>query len=96
MTVADRIHALVASIPEPCALAMRRPTTIEQMGLIDEVRFADGRATITLCLTDPACVHFAAMKTFIADRLRAIPEVTSVEVIQTTTQLWTPDRMVAT
>lgn len=93
MTIERRIRAAVAAIPEPCALAMRRPTTIGQMGLIEDVRFEAGHATVTLCLTDSACVHFGAMQRFVADVLANFPEVTSVTVDQTLTELWTPDRM---
>ena len=74
---------------------MRRTTTIGGMGLIEDVEFADGHATIILCLTDTACVHFSSMQAFIADVLRDMPEVTGVTVVQTTTELWTPDRMAA-
>ena len=94
MTTIDRIRERVASIPEPCAFAMGKPTTLGAMGLIDQVEFEDGRATVTLCLTDTACVHFAAMRCYIADVLADLPEVTSVAVNQTLTELWTPDRMV--
>lgn len=93
MTLEQRIHDRLAAIPEPCALAMRRTTTIAQMGLIDTVAVADGHAVITLCLTDPACVHFRSLQTFIADALADMPEVTEVTVVQTLTELWTPDRM---
>ena len=93
ITIEQRIRAAVAAIPEPCAIAMRRTTTIGQMGLIEDVRFTDGHASVTLCLTDSACVHFGAMQHFVADVLADFPEVTRVTVDQTLTELWTPDRM---
>ncbi len=93
MTIVDRIRDRVAAIPEPCAFAMGKPTTLGTMGLIEQIGFEDGRATVTLCLTDAACVHFAAMRTYIADVLADLPDVTSVVVNQTLNELWTPDRM---
>lgn len=93
MTIVERIRERVAAIPEPCAFAMGKPTTLGAMGLIEDIAFADGAATVTLCLTDTACVHFAAMRSYIADVLADLPEVTSVSVRQTLTELWTPDRM---
>ena len=93
MTIVDRIRQRVSAIPEPCAFAMGKPTTIGAMGLIQDITVDHGRATVTLCLTDTACVHFAAMRTYIADVLADLPEVTSVVVDQTLTELWTPDRM---
>ncbi len=94
MTIIEQIRARVAAIPEPCAFAMGRPTTMGAMGLIQEIGFHAGKATITLCLTDTACVHFASMQSYIRDVLADLPGVTSVEVNQTLTELWTPDRMV--
>jgi metal-sulfur cluster biosynthetic enzyme len=93
VTIVDRIRERVASIPEPCAFAMGKPTTLGAMGLIENIEVEGGCATITLCLTDTACVHFAAMRTYIADVLTDMPEIASVTVNQTLTELWTPDRM---
>ncbi len=72
---------------------MGKPTTIGEMGLVEEIDFIEGHAKITLCLTDPACVHFQAMQRFIADVLIDLPEVESVEVVQTLSELWSPERM---
>ena len=88
------IHARLATIPEPCSLAMGRPTTITGMGLVEAVALTDdGAVTVTLCLTDAACVHFRGMQAFIRDELLAIKGITSVDVRQTLDMLWTPDRV---
>jgi metal-sulfur cluster biosynthetic enzyme len=87
-----RIDARLALVPEPCSIAMLKPVNIAQMGLIDAVAFDDGHVTVTLCLTDPACVHFRSMQSYIAGVLSDLPEVISVEVVQVTDKLWTPDR----
>jgi metal-sulfur cluster biosynthetic enzyme len=95
MTSVGQIRERIAQIPEPCALAMRKTTTIGQMGLIEAVELAGGHVRITLCLTDAACVHFGAMQRYIADVLSELPDITEVTVQQTTSALWTPDRMQA-
>lgn len=87
-----RIDARLALVPEPCAIAMGTRVDIVGMGLIEDVALHGRHAVVTLCLTDPACVHFRAMQAYIADVLVALPEIETVEVIQTTTILWTPDR----
>ncbi len=88
------IHARLATIPEPCSLAMGKPTTIADMGLVEAVALADdGAVTVTLCLTDAACVHFRAMQAYIRDELMAIDGITAVDVRQTLETLWTPDRV---
>jgi metal-sulfur cluster biosynthetic enzyme len=72
---------------------MRNPVDIYQMGLIDDVTFQDGRVRVTLCLTDPGCIHFSSMRQYITDVLLELPGIHCVEVCQTQDKLWTPDRM---
>ncbi|WP_068071554.1 iron-sulfur cluster assembly protein [Novosphingobium lentum] len=89
-----QIHAALDSIPEPCSIAMRKPTSLAGMGLVDAVDIDEGGAvTVTLCLTDPGCVHFNAMQRFIADEIGPLDGVTSVRVVQCLDKLWTPDRV---
>jgi metal-sulfur cluster biosynthetic enzyme len=80
-------------VTEPCSIAMRNPVDICQMGLIEDVSLHDGHARVTLCLTDPGCIHFASMRQYIADVLLELPSIRSVEVCQTREKLWTPDRI---
>lgn len=87
-----RIYERLATIPEPCSIAMLRTVSIAEMGLVEKVTFADGHVVVELCLTDPACVHFRAMQAYIADVLVELPEVQSVEVVQVLDRLWTPER----
>ena len=87
------IRAALLTIPEPCSIAMGRTVSLTQMGLVDAVAVDDdGGVTITLCLTDPACVHFRSMQQFISDAVMPLKGVTSVRVCQTLGKLWTPDR----
>ncbi|MFD5747280.1 iron-sulfur cluster assembly protein [Streptomyces sp. NPDC127033] len=88
----DRIRDQLRKVPEPCALLMRDPLDICEMGLVEEIRYAAGRVRITLVLTDTSCVHFAGMRRFITDVLLELPEVDVVEVGISRTVLWTPDR----
>jgi metal-sulfur cluster biosynthetic enzyme len=92
ITQADLIRQL-RKVTEPCSIAMGNPVDIWQMGLIEGLELHDGHVRVTLCLTDPGCVHLTAMRRFITDVLRELPGVESVEVCQTTQTLWTPDRI---
>jgi metal-sulfur cluster biosynthetic enzyme len=87
-----RIEAALERVVEPCSLAFGKPISIVEMGLIERIEVAGGQARITLCLTDAACVHFAGMQRFIRDELLELPEIATVEVVQTLDRLWTPDR----
>ena len=87
------IAARLDAIPEPCSFAMGAATTLAGMGLIDDIAISDdGRVTITLCLTNPGCVHFTGMQKFIGDEVGALERVTGVTVVQTLDKLWSPDR----
>ena len=83
----------LAQVDDPCSLTMGRPVDICALGLVERVEATDGHVAVELCLTDPSCAHFMALRQFIADKLLALPGVVSVEVTQTTSVLWTPDRV---
>ena len=89
----DLILARLATIAEPCGIAMGRSINICEMGLIEGIVIAKGHVQITLCLTDPGCVHFSALSKYIRDVLITLDAVDAVEVVQTTKALWTPDRV---
>ncbi|MEV6041430.1 iron-sulfur cluster assembly protein [Nonomuraea sp. NPDC052116] len=88
----EAIRARLSKIPEPCAVLMRVPLDISQMGLVDKVECVDGRVRVELVLTDPSCVHFTGLRRYIVDVLSELPGVEAVEVAMSTTILWTPDR----
>ena len=90
----DRAAVMEAlgTVPEPCSVLMRRPTDIHSMGLIESVAIEGGKVDVVLVLTDPSCVHFTAMRSYIGDALADVEGVEEVEVTMSTTQLWTPDR----
>jgi metal-sulfur cluster biosynthetic enzyme len=79
-------------VTEPCSIAMGTPISIVAMGLIEDVELRDGRASVTLCLTDAACVHLTGMRQYITDVLLGLPGVSAVEVRQSQSALWTRDR----
>jgi metal-sulfur cluster biosynthetic enzyme len=80
-------------VTEPCSIAMRNPIDIVEMGLVEDVEFIGGLVRVSLCLTDPGCIHLASLRQFITDVLLEVPGVQSVDVRQTATTLWTPDRI---
>jgi len=88
----DVIRARLRQVPEPCALLMREPVDICEMGLVDEISVAEGRVRVVLVLTDPSCVHFTGLRRYITDVLLELPGVDAVQVAISTTTLWTPDR----
>ena len=88
-TEADVFHALRA-VPEPCSIAMRAPTDICSMGIVQGVEIEGAHVRVTLVLTDPSCVHFGSMQRYIADELHALEGVDEVTVLASTSRLWEP------
>jgi metal-sulfur cluster biosynthetic enzyme len=86
---ADVLDALRA-VPEPCSIAMRAPTDICSMGLVERVEIEGSHVRVTLVLTDPSCVHFSAMQRYIADEVNALEDVDQVTVVASTSRLWVP------
>src|SRR5918996_721888 len=89
----EQVVEAMRAVPDPCSIAMRTPMDVVEMGLIGEVRIEGGHVTVELVLTDPSCVHFRSMSTYIRDVLTGLDGIESVDVVQTTSTLWTPDRV---
>jgi metal-sulfur cluster biosynthetic enzyme len=89
----EAVLGQLRNVAEPCSIAMGHPLDICEMGLIDDIEIADGHVRITLCLTDPGCIHLRGIRQFITDELMALDGVRSVEVRQSLNDLWTPERM---
>jgi len=87
------LMAQLERVVEPCSLSMGSPMSICDMGLVEELRFDRGVVNVVLCLTDPGCINYRKIREFITDVLMEVPEVESVKVSLSTTQLWTPDRV---
>ena len=89
----EQIMERIDSVPEPCGFLMRAPLSVLEMGLVDEIRIERGTVEIELVLTDAACVHFSALRRYIADAVGELDGVDRVTVVPSTTKLWTPDRL---
>ena len=92
----EEIHARLDAIPDPCSIAMGKPMSLLEMGLVENVAIAaNGAVTVTLCLTDTACVHFGGMRDYIEQSLRNIAGICSVRVDHTTEVIWTDERILS-
>lgn len=96
MVSREGVLAALKRVPEPCSIAMRAPIDICEMGLVEDVRIEGGSVRVELVLTDASCPHFTSMRRYIADALTELEGVTAVDVVISTTKLWTPDRRVIT
>ncbi|MCP5380402.1 MAG: DUF59 domain-containing protein [Novosphingobium sp.] len=88
------IEARLDAILDPCSVAMRDPMGLVEMGLVEDIAIAtDGAVTVTLCLTDTSCVHFAGIAAYIRDALLPLAGVSSVDIAHTLDTIWTDERI---
>ena len=66
---------------------------IINLGLIYEIRFADGKAEIDMTLTTMGCPLADLLTDQIYDAMKEVPEVTKTEVKLVWTPAWTIEKM---
>jgi metal-sulfur cluster biosynthetic enzyme len=89
----DALMSRLESVFDPCSLAMGRPMSICEMGLIETLTCEDGVVSVVLCLTEPGCVNYGKIRQYVMDVLLQSPGVKSVAVTLSTTQIWSPERV---
>jgi len=94
VTVNDNIREALRAVYDPCSIGQNVPVSIYDMGLVRDWALDDkGDLTVTMCVTSPLCMmspHFVAAA---KERLHALPEVESVNVVIDPTVMWHPDMM---
>ena len=63
------------------------------MGIVEDVRVADGHAEVDLVLTSGWCPFVASMSSAIPDRLRAVEGVETCDVRVVWDPVWTMERL---
>ncbi len=91
----DREQALAAlrNVVDPCSRATGRPMSVIDLGLVDAegVSVSGDKVEIGLVLTDPMCVFYRDLSSWIEQELLA-SGFSSVS-IKTLDELWVPSRM---
>jgi metal-sulfur cluster biosynthetic enzyme len=87
---ADLMDAL-RDVYDPCCA--ERGVSIVDMGIVEDVRLADGHADVDLVLTSGWCPFVVSMSTAIPDRLRAVEGVESCDVHVVWDPVWTMERL---
>jgi MoaA/NifB/PqqE/SkfB family radical SAM enzyme/metal-sulfur cluster biosynthetic enzyme len=89
VTVSDAdVRAALAGVIDP-ELSM----SVEDLGLIYDVRITAARVTITMTLTAPGCPLHAVMPEWVRRVVRAVPGVEDVDVQLVFDPPWTPSRI---
>ena len=76
---------------DPCCAD--RGVSIVDMGIVEDVRVADGHAEVDLVLTSGWCPFVASMSSAIPDRLRAVEGVETCDVRVVWDPVWTMERL---
>jgi metal-sulfur cluster biosynthetic enzyme len=87
----DAIVDALRDVYDPCCA--ERGVSIVDMGIVEDVRLADGHADVDLVLTSGWCPFVASMSTAIPDRLRAVEGVESCDVHVVWDPVWTMERL---
>lgn len=97
---ASRLAAVTAAVeqslhdvPDPCMVAAGAPTSIVELGLVDEVRVDGTTAHIEVSLTEPGCPFTHHIVADITDAASTIDGIDEVVVTPRWAPLWTEDRL---
>lgn len=92
MTVsADTVREALCDVYDPCCAD--RGISIVDMGVVEDVRVADGHVEVDLVLTTGWCPFVASMSNAIPDRLNVLDGVESVDVRVVWDPVWTQERL---
>jgi metal-sulfur cluster biosynthetic enzyme len=87
----DTLIDALRGVHDPCCAD--RGISIVDMGVVEDVRIADGHVDVDLVLTTGWCPFVATMSSAIPDRLRALDGVESGDVRVVWDPVWTPARL---
>lgn len=88
-----QVREALDDVLDPCSVGVGNPTSIVELGLVEDITCTDGQVRVVLCVTAPVCLMVAPMFEAIRDATSAIDGVGSVEVNLDPTVVWTTARV---
>jgi metal-sulfur cluster biosynthetic enzyme len=88
---AESVLDALGDVYDPCCAD--RGISIVDMGVVEDVRVADGHVEVDLVLTTGWCPFVASMSGAIPERLNGLAGVESVDVRVVWDPVWTKDRL---
>jgi metal-sulfur cluster biosynthetic enzyme len=92
-TVAAAVETALAQVPDPCMVAAGIPASVIELGLLDGVAVEQGRATITITLTEIGCPFTHDIMTELTDAAMAVEGVEEVAVQPRWAPMWSEERL---
>ena len=89
----ERIRGALRGIVDPCSIATGVPISLEDMGLIKEVRFDGEVAVVTLQLTSPNCLQLGNILAEVERVAERSPELGAIRVDVDYRSEWLPSMM---
>ncbi|MBV8217381.1 MAG: metal-sulfur cluster assembly factor [Solirubrobacterales bacterium] len=87
----DQVREALRDVYDPCCAD--RGISIVDMGVVEDVRVADGHVEVDLVLTTGWCPFVASMSSAIPARLHDVNGVESVDVRVVWDPVWTQERL---
>lgn len=85
-TIEEQVWAILSEIPDP-----ELPVPITDLGIVHQVRVADGAASVTLIPTFLGCPALDFICKRVRERLENLPELDRIEVNMVNSPAWSPD-----
>lgn len=91
----DAIDEVLRSVLDPCSCVSSEPTSIVDLGLVEDVAVDEGVVSVELVLTSPSCGYFPHIRAEIVEKLEACGDVPADDVVvtQNTETVWGRERM---
>lgn len=93
----EAIDEVLRSVLDPCSCMTSQPTSIVDLGLVEDVAVEAGIASIELVLTSPSCGYYPHIRDEIVEKIVGCDDVSVDEVVvtQNTQTVWDRERMTA-
>jgi metal-sulfur cluster biosynthetic enzyme len=88
-----QVRDALARVVDPCSIATGVPLTLAEMGMVEGIAVEDGRVTVTLVLTSPACWQAGNIIQAVETSVGRVPGVASVACTVNHNAGWLPDQM---
>lgn len=91
----DAIDSVLRTVLDPCSCVSSDPTSIVDLGLVEDITIDDDVVSVELVLTSPSCAYFPHIRDEIVKNIEECGDVSASKIVvtQNTQEVWDRDRM---
>lgn len=91
----DAIESVLQTVLDPCSCVSSDPTSIVDLGLVEEIAVDGDVVSVELVLTSPSCAYFPHIRVEIVEKIEMCESVSADKIVvtQNTQEVWGRDRM---